>query len=221
VQEWLARALADVRPDGIRLAPAVSTRDGNWLCGGWSATRWVPGREPDRAEPSTWVEIVEAGRAFHRAVADLARPDCLEARADSWAVADRIAWGERPLRLRPPADRCRLRLQAALEPLSRPQVVHGDLSSNVLFAPGLDPAVIDISPYWRPPEYAEGVVLADALTWYGAPASLLDVAGAPVAAVARGLLFRIATASERAAGGAVELDEQGRRYALAAAAIGL
>ena len=31
------------------------------------------------------------------------------------------------------------------------QLVHGDLSGNVLLAHGLPPAVIDFSPYWRPP----------------------------------------------------------------------
>lgn len=64
------------------------------------------------------------------------------------------------------------RLQYALEPLGRPQIVHADLTNNVLFAPRPAPAIIDISPYWRAPEYADGIVVADALCWHGAPASL-------------------------------------------------
>jgi uncharacterized protein (TIGR02569 family) len=53
------------------------------------------------------------------------------------------------------------------------QVVHGDLTGNVLFADGLPPAVIDLAPYWRPRDFASAVVVADAMTWEGADESLL------------------------------------------------
>ncbi|MER7333612.1 MULTISPECIES: hypothetical protein [unclassified Micromonospora] len=101
--------------------------------------------------------------------------------------------------------------------------MHADLTNNVLFAPGLAPAVIDISPYWRPPEYAEGVVVADALCWHGAPATLWETVDVSVAAVARALLFRMATTNERVACGAdvADLQDEARRYGLAATAIGL
>ena len=219
LHEWLAGALADVRPDGFRLATPVGTRDGAWIFEGWSATRWVPGSEPDYSRESTWREILTAGRAFHRAVAHLDRPDVLDARQDWWARADRAVWGERDIRFRPEFAALARRLQGALEPLGHPQIVHGDLTNNVLFAPGLAPAVIDISPYWRPPAYAEGIVVADALCWHDAPASLWDTVDVPVAAVARALLFRMATTNERI--GSVEMRDEARRYEVAAAAIGL
>ena len=38
------------------------------------------------------------------------------------------------------------------------QVVHGDLFGNVLFAGDAPPAVIDITPYWRPAGWAVGVI---------------------------------------------------------------
>lgn len=115
------------------------------------------------------------------------------------------------------------RLSQALEPLGDSQIVHADLTRNVLFAPGVAPAVIDISPYWRPPAYAEGVVLADALCWHGAPAELLELTGVSVAAVARALLFRIATTNEAAAFeiGSADLEYELGRYRHAAGAIGL
>lgn len=93
VDEWMAGALNDVVLDGVRLAPPVSTRDGAWLCEGCSATRLIEGGEPDRSAASTWIEIVEAGRAFHRAVAHLPRPNCLDYRMDWWALADRAGVG--------------------------------------------------------------------------------------------------------------------------------
>jgi uncharacterized protein (TIGR02569 family) len=222
VRAWLAGVLADVEPDGVRLASPVATRDGTWDCAGWSATRWVEGQEPDRSAASTWIAVLEAGRSFHRAVAHLSRPDCLDARTDWWAAADRAAWHERPLRLGPGLDALAARLEDALEPLGDAQVVHADLTGNVLFADGLDPVIIDISPYWRPTEYADGIVVADALCWYGASPSLLDQAGVSLAAVARALLFRMATTHEIAASGvAIDLPDEVGRYSRVVAALGL
>ncbi|CAA9337796.1 MAG: hypothetical protein AVDCRST_MAG34-910 [uncultured Nocardioidaceae bacterium] len=225
VHEWLAEALADVVADGFRLALPVRTLHGTWSWKGWTAARRLEGTEPDHSisTSSTWLPVVEAGRAFHRAVAHLDRPDCLEARDDRWAVADRAAWGEQVLQLRPDLADLGRRLQRALEPLGSPQVVHADLTGNVLFSPTLPPAVIDISPLWRPPEYAEGVVVADALCWHGAPASLLDQAGVSVAAVARALFFRMATTHQAVACclGDVDVEDEARRYTLAVEMIGV
>jgi hypothetical protein len=170
------------------------------------------------------LDIIEAGRAFHRAVAHLPRPHCLDERSDPWAAADKAAWGEQTGPLHGAFTAVARRLREALEPLGRSQLVHGDLTRNVLFTQHQPPAVIDLSPYWRPPEYAEGVVLADALCWHDASPSLLSGAGVSVAAVARGLLFRLLTTNERVARGevsATDLVEEAHRYDEAAGAIGL
>jgi uncharacterized protein (TIGR02569 family) len=223
VYEWLAHALDTVVSTEIRIATPVRARDGSWECSGWTATRWVEGANPDRSVILTWMEIICAGRAFHRAVAHMERPDCLDTRQDWWALADRAAWGEQPPHFAPGFAEVAGRLQEVVAPLGRPQIVHGDLTGNVLFSHKLAPAVIDISPYWRSPEYAEGVVLADALCWHDAPGSVLERAGVSVAAVARALLFRMATTSESLAsrGPGIDLCDEARRYGLAAAAIGL
>ncbi|GAA3396298.1 hypothetical protein [Cryptosporangium minutisporangium] len=96
------------------------------------------------------------------------------------------------------------------------------MSYPVLFAPGMTPAIIDVSPYWRPPAFADGVVVADALCRYGARPSLPGEVNVSTAAVARALLFRMATTNERLEAG---LDvpnphEEAARYACAATAIG-
>ena len=54
------------------------------------------------------------------------------------------------------------------------QLIHGDLGGNVLFAGASPPAVIDFSPYWRPPGLALAVAAVDALTWSGADPAILD-----------------------------------------------
>jgi uncharacterized protein (TIGR02569 family) len=223
LHEWLAGVCADVTCGGFRLAAPVRTRDGGWSVQGWSATRWVQGAEPDYSAVSTWQEILTAGRAFHRAVAHLGRPAFLDTRQDWWAQADRVAWAERATRFVPEFAALARRLGGALQPLGHPQLVHADLTRNVLFAPGLPPAIIDISPYWRPPAYADGVVVADALCWHDAPSSLWETVDVSAAAVARALLFRMATTNERVLSGGegVDLQDEARRYGLAAAAIGM
>ena len=65
-------------------------------------------------------------------------------------------------------------------------------------------------------------MVADAPCWYGAPPSLPEQAGVSVAAVARALLFRMATTHEIAASGVVEVDlrDEVGRYLHAGAALG-
>jgi hypothetical protein len=99
-------------------------------------------------------------------------------------------------------------------------VVHGDLSANVLFAPHLPPAVIDFSWYWRPSTYAEGIVIADALCWHGADQSVLELAGVTTDAVARGLLFRLATTNVIAHAGE-DLQGAAQRFTRATSALGI
>ena len=57
-------------------------------------------------------------------------------------------------------------LYAARQPIGglQNQVIHGDLNpENVLIAPGQPPALLDVAPFWRPPEFA----LAMFATWIG------------------------------------------------------
>ncbi len=65
-------------------------------------------------------------------------------------------------------------------PRSVSQLIHGDLSGNVLFAAGLPPAIIDFSPYWRPVAYASAVVAVDGVLWFGAGEALLQRAAVKV-----------------------------------------
>ena len=192
-QEWLGTEVAAIRQLRFRLPSVVRAVDGSWVVGGWGAQSAVTG-SPRAASAAGWHGVIDAGRALHDATAALARPAFLGHRTDPWAVADRQAWGELPRAVPPELSGVVDRLLPALGPLGADQVVHGDLTTNVLHLPGEPPAIIDFSPYWRPPGYAEGVVVADALCWHDASPSLLDDVDVPLAAVARGLLFRVLTA---------------------------
>ncbi|MEV7197574.1 aminoglycoside phosphotransferase [Streptomyces sp. NPDC093510] len=99
------------------------------------------------------------------------------------------------------------------------QLIHGDLTGNVLFAAGQAPAVIDFSPYWRPPVYAEAVVIADGLLWFDLPSDLLTAAGNhpdwPQLLV-RALIFRLVAHSENARSLGRAPSGEAERYARAA-----
>lgn len=171
---WLARSLPGLRSlGGIRLAEPLRAHDGRLVVHGWTAWRYLPGRH----ETARWPEIIAVGERLSAALADLARPAFIDERTHAWATADRAAWGELPLE--PYLADARVAACAALlEPLDAPaQLVHGDLTGNVLFADGAPPAVIDLSLYWRPVAFGSAVVVADAMVWHGADEQLLAAVG--------------------------------------------
>jgi uncharacterized protein (TIGR02569 family) len=204
---WQADVLAGVVPDGFRVAPPLRSGTGALVVDGWTAWPWLAGAHAPR-----WLDIAAVGERFHRALAGVERPaELLDARTDPWAVADRIAWGELDAAAPGPLLRA---LLAARRPVNAPaQLVHGDLSGNVLFATGLPPAVIDLSPYWRPPAYAAALVRVDAVLWHGASLGLLARQAGQL--VLRALLFRLLVEAdaEAAASSARELVEYALRVA--------
>lgn len=191
--EWQAGVLAAV--DGardVRVAPPVRSAGGRLVVEGWTAWRFEAGSPPTTER---YREVVAAGRTFHRHLEGCPRPAFLDRRGHPWARADRVAWAEEPL-----DDGSRLPHVEALLEVRRPvgapaQVVHGDLTDNVHLHPDLPPLVLDFSPYWRPPQYATAIVVADAVVFRGAGLDLIAKVGAEEGAgfpqmVVRALLFR-------------------------------
>jgi uncharacterized protein (TIGR02569 family) len=170
---WEEQVLTAIPQDGFRLSGPVRTRDDQLEIGGWSAWQRLAGEH----RPRRWAEICAVGERFHRAIADIPEPGWLRHRDDVFARADRAAWDEAVLeefRSFPAMDQ----LAARLRPIDgRSQLVHGDLTGNVLFHPTLPPGIIDVSPYWRPPLFATAVVVVDALVWEGADEAVLAVFG--------------------------------------------
>ena len=166
---WLATACEQVHVAGVRLARPVRSSDGRWVVSGWSAHRFVTGSPAPRHD-----DILATGIALHDALATVPEPKMLRDRTDLHSWADRLSWGEID-----DVDgrigtghgaRLFTEFAAGRRPVDSPnQVVHGDLYGNVLFAGSAPPAVIDITPYWRPAAWAAGVVAVDGLAWGGAP----------------------------------------------------
>jgi hypothetical protein len=99
----------------------------------------------------------------------------MDDRVDPWAFGDRLAWEG----TEPEGDEVTLavieRLRGHLAPVcSPPQVIHGDILPNVMLTDGHGPVVIDWPPYYRPAGLANAIAATDAVTFRGAPLSLLD-----------------------------------------------
>jgi uncharacterized protein (TIGR02569 family) len=185
------RWLADELPQAlVRVSRPLAAADGRPTVDGWMAVPYLHGAHRSGA----WLDIVATGDALHAALREHQRPAFLDRRESRWAVADRAAWDDVPTVTTRPVP-----LLDRLRRLSRPvtlphQLVHGDLTGNVLFAADAPPAVIDISLYWRPGDYAAAVVVADALLWEGAHlADLEPVLGRPGIGqlLVRALRFRL------------------------------
>lgn len=189
---WVAQTMDALVVHAVRLARPLRSSDGRWVVGGWTASRRVTGRLEPRHD-----EVVAVSLRLHEATAGLPRPRFLASRTGLYAMADRAAWEEQA----PTLDQTTGGIEfdefaGKRQPTGlRSQVVHGDLFGNVLFADNAAPALIDFTPYWRPPEWAAAVIVVDALAWGGADAGLVhrwaQLADWPQALL-RALLFRLA-----------------------------
>jgi len=206
--EWLSGFVAAMNPGGaFRVAAPVPSSAGEWTVDGWQASNWLEGSHL----PGAWDRVLEVSAHFHRAatVACSTKPGVLDGHDDPWSTGDRIAWGERepdptwPASVLGALDRLRPLLDSGSRPDVHAQVIHGDLGGNVVFADdaGLAPAVIDVSPFWRPAPYADAIVVADAVAWDGAPLTLAirflahEPDGTGDELLARAIAFRLATAA--------------------------
>jgi uncharacterized protein (TIGR02569 family) len=206
--EWVADVFEQVAGKGFRVPQPVRAADGSWVHDGWTAWQRIDGRPTERR----WRDVVHAGASFHAAVRDFESPSFLDYRTNQWAVGDRMAFGESELTVAEPLNGLVERLREHIGPSELPnQIIHGDLTGNVLFAPGLPPAVIDFSPYYRPAGYATAIVAVDAIAWSRAPLSVIDLiepANARNELLARALIFRLVAAALHYADDATRLSAQ-------------
>jgi uncharacterized protein (TIGR02569 family) len=199
VQARLAVRLDEEVPRSIRLALPVPARDGRLVVDGWAATRFEPGATPCH----DLATLRATAHLLHARLASVvpARPEALDARTDQWAVAERQAY-DAEAAVRAAAERSESGLPdlvtaiaAQLDDtdLGREQLVHADLAGNVLLDAAGVPFVVDLSPAWRSPLWAEAVCVLDAVLWHGAPTAALDAwrTGVERQAMLRAVLFRI------------------------------
>ncbi len=192
--EWLARTLHALPPSStIRIIRPVPARNEAWVVAGWSAWERLVGAQA----PERWRDALEVSDRFHSLVTDVAWSEAI-GRNHPWALGDAFAWAEHELAIPASFD---VTISERLErwaPIDLPcQLVHGDLGGNILFDEALPPAVIDVSPYWRPRRYADAILIIDSMAWHGAGEDALETFGDRVGVqmLVRALLFRLGTAA--------------------------
>ena len=129
----------------------------------------------------------------------------LDDRTDRWAQAERQAY-DADAAVAAAAERPEPGLAGLVDGLvsglvpglddsdpGREQLVHADLAGNVLLDAAGTPFVIDLSPAWRSPLWAEAVCVLDAVLWLDAPSTALDDwrTGVERQAMLRAALFRV------------------------------
>ncbi|EJT49127.1 hypothetical protein A1Q1_01776 [Trichosporon asahii var. asahii CBS 2479] len=198
-QRFVGEVLDPLPQNGFRLARALRPKAGGWTCDGWGANELLPGKPREKLSTEDVVRVLKAGQVLHAATEGVKR-ELVPVEDHAWARADAAVWGEGEVAVPEPWKA----LVNALVDFTRDepdlgpsQLIHGDLSGNVLFAPVSDsspsssgsgprsaakhsgktpgwskqqqpdPGIIDFSPYFRPAAYALGIVIADALLWHG------------------------------------------------------
>jgi len=164
---WIAAFIDALQVEGrLRVATFLPADSGDFVRDGWAATQWLDGQH----RPDRWEETLAAGRELHESAraAGPEWPPFMQERMDAWSRATRAAWGEEPLPALPPSAAEMVDAAVRLLPAGAgdpAQVVHADLAGNVLFADESDlpPAIIDMSPQFRPATYAEAILVADAV----------------------------------------------------------
>lgn len=194
---WAAELAERLRSPDVRLPRPLRSGGGRWVVDGWSASEHAQGVD---SPAGRWRELLATARSLHRVLAPEPTPPWLARRRDPWAVADRAAWGEAAPRPGAVTATLVAHLLAARRPLPEAlpdQLVHGDLTGNVLL-PAQEgrgiPAVVDLSPYWRPAAAGLAIIVVDGLLWHHARPELIDLADLGPSGpqlLIRALLFRL------------------------------
>lgn len=186
---WLAEVLNRLDAGAaLRVVRPARSLDGRWIVDGWAAWYWMAGEH----RPDAWDDVLDVSERFHQVVSGVEWSAAMVT-SNRWADADRVAWADTDGEPLPPQARP---LLARRRPVDLPsQLIHGDLGGNVLFHDSLPPAVIDVSPYWRPAGYATAIVVADAVAWGGAGDDLVErlLREQGDQLLMRAVLFRVAT----------------------------
>jgi uncharacterized protein (TIGR02569 family) len=194
---WIGGLAMAVTPNPeFRLAAPIKSRSGAWTVSGWSATTFVEG---DHERGGRWAQVIEAARALHRAIEHIPRPPFLDRRTDPWYFADRAVWGEIEVAIPEQLGEQVGMLSAMLEPVDlASQVIHSDLCGNTLVHERLPLAVIDFSALYRPAQYAEAILISDAVIWESAPMNVAEqwaTDGMRLQMLVRSCLFRLYVAA--------------------------
>jgi hypothetical protein len=162
--QWIADFAPRLGSRGFRLPQPIPTVEGRWMTdSGWTAWTFLEGRHATAADVPACIDGIVA---LHRALAEIPKHPLMDDNRTAWGKAHAWCWGIQPAVAQPQLQPFVQQLYALRRPISTSpaQLIHGDLNPwNILIAPGLPPAFLDLSPFWAPPEFA----LAMFANWIG------------------------------------------------------
>ncbi len=168
---WVAELMSMLPENGFRISRPIKTIKGHWFFKNWSAWNFVKGKEVK----GKWLEKLKVSKNFHKTLSEHPKPNLIENKKSPWAIADKMVWGEIPLQYSHKLNPIMPRLENLMKPIKiNNQLIHGDMTGNILFHKDLPPAIIDFSPYWHPAQYAQATIVIESIVWEGAPDSLLQ-----------------------------------------------
>ncbi|KFY31294.1 hypothetical protein V494_07975, partial [Pseudogymnoascus sp. VKM F-4513 (FW-928)] len=213
--EWTSQTLSLLSPSPHYTLPMpLLSSAGTYVYENWTATTYHPGTDNPTGH---WPALFSAAQHFHKALEGVPEPPFLAQRKHPWAIGDRVAWSEdSPTRpITPPLVQLYTHLLTLRHDITtRPsQLVHGDLSGNVLFPPSVAaaPVIIDFSPFFRCVEYSIAIAVVDGIADFGVEegeilgaSGLLDAGKGgveerrafAVQMLIRALIFRVVARSE-------------------------
>lgn len=172
--EWLLNIIYQINPNGYRISKPIKSKKGTFVSNGWACTHYEKGQDiKGRIE-----EKLLVSRLFHCDLSSIHFRD-LPHTDNPWSKGHRIAWqiddlpSELPKEIKENINN--LLRKVSLKDNYKVQIVHSDLSGNILFDKVLNPLVIDFSPTIAPVEYAEAILVCDCIAWQGSEVSELDL----------------------------------------------
>lgn len=155
--------LALPQSEKLRLPTPLKTIDGEWVVDDFVAWTFLSGADLC----GNYEEKVAAIDTYNEIFSTVSKPDFMDHRSDGWAVADRVCWGEQVAVYEPVFQNIIDDITPLLEDITLPeQLIHGDISRHILLESGSAPAVIDITPYWRPANFAHAVMMVTDIAWW-------------------------------------------------------
>jgi hypothetical protein len=172
--EWSLKLIDNITPISYRISKPYKNKSGSYVSSNWICNRYESGNEVD----GSIEKKLKVSRLFHQDLSKFEINDFPEPN-NPWAKGHRISWQVEPL----PSEFTmiskeiinELLLMIRLKRHYNVQIIHGDLSGNILFDDRYDPLIIDFSPTIAPVEYAEAILVCDCIAWQGSNISELNL----------------------------------------------
>jgi uncharacterized protein (TIGR02569 family) len=172
--EWIQTVINAINPTEYRLASSIKSNDGTYVKEGWICSAFEKGEE----KQGFVTEKLAVSKLFHQDLRRINVNDFI-APTNAWETAHEVAWQKREL----PKNIDVVAKSMLTELLNKVnvqesyqwQIVHGDLSGNILFVEGMEPLIIDFSPTIAPVEYAEAILVCDCIAWQSSDVSALNL----------------------------------------------